>query len=108
MRRFNRYKYELPHTVVNLVEAVCADYDRRNVIISADRAPSDMVKELNRAVDSGLEVIEECLRRDMCRDIGLHRGYHFSPLSGVMSYVTYYQRKKKAVYQIAVELRLIS
>lgn len=107
MRRFNRYKYELPHTVVNLVEAVCADYDRRNVVITAGGAPSEMTKELNRAVDAGLAEIEECLRRDLRRDIGLNRGYHFSPLSEVMSYVTYYKRKKKAIYQIAVELKLI-
>lgn len=108
MGRHKSYiSYNVPRSVVNVVKSMCADYDRRAIIISSGRALSERYKEMNGAIDRGLEFIEVGIRRTILDDIHLGRGYGYSPASAILSKNAYYSRKNKAIYLIAEELRLM-
>lgn len=105
-RRFERW--EIPGTVVAIVKTMCADYDRRAIVIqSAQEANADYVR-INGAIDRGLSCSEEPVRRFLLEDIGSGRGYWYSPASALLSKNAYYARKKQIIHDIAVELRLLS
>lgn len=109
------YRYEIPTSIVSIVKAICADYDRRERVISRtacnpDKVSSDPVidrlSELNAIVDEALVEIEEELRRIMLDDILTGRGYEFSQATTIVSRGAYYRRKRKLIYDIAKGLRL--
>ncbi len=110
------FEYEIPSSVVAVVRAVCADYVRRDRALKWDMLPVGVRLEyerLNGAINSSLEGIEftkeeaEELRRELIKDIGIGRGYHFSPLSPYFAKNTYYRRKRKVIHDVAVSLRLL-
>lgn len=102
------YKWDIPHTVVDIVKSICADYDRRAAAMeSAEEGLLHTCKVMNAAIDRAMAEIEPALRRTMLEDIYTGRGYDFSPASSVMSRRPYYARKRKAVHDIALELHLI-
>lgn len=104
------YRWEIPSSVVRLVEAICADYDRREQAIKHSSLTGETLEtyaRLNAAIDAGLESVEPGIRRFMLDDIWLGRGYDFSPCSPFLAKNSYYKRKKKVIHDIAKELKLI-
>lgn len=99
--------WNIPRSVVNVVRSMCADYDRRALLIKSGAPLSDKYRELNAAIDRGLDFVEEGIRRTILDDIHLGRGYGYSPASAIIAKNAYYSRKNKAVYTIACELRLL-
>ena len=96
--------------MVKIVEAVCADYERREPAIKYSNITGDTLEqyvELNSAVDTGLEAIEPGVRHFMLDDICNGRGYDYSFASQYMAKNSYYTRKKKIVFDIAKSLHLI-
>ena len=104
------HKWEIPRTVVELVRAVCDDYDRRSRMIQFGSVDGEVLEAyiaLNRAVDKALEDVEAGIRKSVMSDICCRRGYHFSQASPFLAKNTYYARKRKVIHDIAVELALI-
>lgn len=100
--------WEIPYTVVNIVRSVCADYDRRNIDMQSKS--DDVINQyraLNAAIDIGLSDLEVGIRRVMLDDICMGRGYGYSPVSAIMTKNAYYHRKRKAIHDIAEQLKLI-
>ena len=110
------YRYEIPTSIVSIGKAICADYDRRERVISRAASETnevsssdpviDRLSELNAIVDEALVEIEEELRRIMLDDILTGRGYEFSQATTIVSRGAYYRRKRKLIYDIAKGLRL--
>lgn len=104
------FKYEIPTSIVEIVKVVCSDYDRREKQIKHGIVTGDVLAtyvRLNNIVDCALEDIEVGIRKDILKDIQYRRGYDFSPASPLISKNTYYRRKRKLIYDIAVGLALI-
>lgn len=104
------HKYEIPPSVVNIVKTICADYERRDRMIRFSTVSGEVLDRyiaLNAVVDGALETVECNIRCELLRDIVLSRGYHFSAVSPFISKNTYYQRKRKVIYEIARGLLLI-
>lgn len=109
-RRKIYYKWELPCAVVEIVRGICADYDRRENAIKYSNVTGGVLEryvELNSAVDAALEDLEVGLRKDMIEDVALNRGYDFSRCSTYVSKCTYYNKKRKLIYDIAERLFLV-
>lgn len=104
------YKYEIPPSVVEIVTAICVDYDRRERAIRHSAITGTVLEryvELNAAVDAALGEMEVEFRRGMLEDIASGRGYHFSMISPYLAKNTYYYKKRKLIHDIALELALL-
>ena len=104
------YKYELPHGVIKVVSAQCADYKRKQLAISEGALPQEILDAYiatNAAIDKALDDIEVGCRADFLVDIAENRGYERSKLLWLLSRHAYYNRKRKAIYDIARGLRLV-
>lgn len=104
------YKYELPHGVVKIVSAQCADFMRKELAISEGDLAADILdhyRSVNGAIKQALEDIEDACRDGFLLDIAENRGYDRSQISTLFSRKAYYSRKRKAIYDIAKRLRLI-
>ncbi len=104
------YKYELPHGVVKIVSAQCADFSRKELAIRDGELAEGVFaayREVNEAIRKALADIEEACREDFLLDIAENRGYDRSRISLFFSRKAYYSRKRKAIYDIAKLLRLI-
>lgn len=106
-----RRRWDINDGIVDIVKAVCADYDRRKRAIHYSLLTDEVRQEyirLNDAIDKALEEnIEEGVRGYIFTDIQLGRGYDFSPASPYYAKNTYYQRKRKIIHDIAAILKLI-
>ena len=105
-----RYEWEVPRDVVSIVRGICADYERREMAIRHSTITGRVLSryiELNRAVELSLGDIEVGVRLLILDDVAAGRGYAFSPCSAFYSKNTFYERKKKLVFDIAKELSLI-
>ena len=104
------YRWQIPTSVVEIVRAVCADYDRRRVALRRDDLPDgvrDMYAKLNKAVEDALADVEEGIKAHILNDIGKRRGYDYSSAMPYLAKNTYYHRKHKVVHDVAVALALI-
>ena len=104
------YEWEVPREVVEIVRGICADYERRENAIKFSTISGDVLcryVELNSAVEAALGDVEIGLRQDIIDDVALNRGYDFSPCSNYISKGTYYNKKRKLIYDIAKRLYLI-
>ena len=104
------FKWEIPSTVVKIVNSICADYDRRELIIQHSSACGDVLEkmiELNTIVNNALESVEPGIRKDIIKDISEGRGYFKSNCCIIMEKNTYYRRRRKLVHDIAVLMNLI-
>lgn len=102
------HDFDIPATVVSIVRAICADYDRRiRVMYMKDGDVQEQYRTLNDAVDQSLLCIECGIRKIIFDDICLGRGYDHSPASAMMAKTSYYNRKKKAIHDIADKLKFI-
>lgn len=102
--------WEIPASVVNIVKALVADYDRRSRAINRASqlcAAIATYTELNAVIDEALCGIEEGIRSELLEDIKRGRGYDASATSSFIAKNTYYQRKRKLIYDIAKGLSLI-
>lgn len=104
------YNWEIPRSVVNIVQSICADYERRQKMIECSTTTEvslDRIVELNNVVDCALEEIEPGIRKEIMRDITERRGYYRSGCCVIMDKNSYYRRRRKLVHDIAVTLQLI-
>ena len=102
--------YVMPQTVINLVKAICADYERRKKALNFGKVEGLILQrytELNAAVDKILQNVDLGLRSDLMRDLASGSGYNFSQANPYMAKNTYYRYKKKFLYELAIELRLL-
>lgn len=106
-----RKKWNIDTGVVDIVKAVCADYERRKRALLYSLLDETIRREylrLNSAIEKALvENVEEGVRGYIFSDIQLGRGYDFSPASPYYAKNTYYQRKRKIIHDIAATLNLI-
>lgn len=104
------YRYELPQGVIKVVRAQCADYARKALAIHEGHIAAETLQSYihtNEAIDKALSEIEEGCRADFLIDIADNRGYDRSQIQFFMSHNAYYNRKRKAIYEIALYLLLI-
>ena len=105
------YKHEIPDTVIAIVRALCADYGRRKTILQFgncfDKEILKKYKELQDGIDTALCGVEEFLRMNILKDIALKKGYDQSQICYCLTKTSYYHRKHKVIYDIAVALKLI-
>lgn len=108
-RMYDRERYTLPGSVVDLVESICGDYYRREKTIEAgkDERVVATCLRINGVIDNALLDIEEGMRRDMLFDIAEGRGYDRSALQLKISKRAYYNRRRKLVYDVACGLSLM-
>ncbi len=103
-------QYDVPLSVVLVVNAICGDYKRRALEIERNRLSVAILENytrLNSVVDKALSDIEEGFRREMLRDICEGRGYGKSGIQVILSKNAYYRRRRKLVHDIAKDLSLI-
>lgn len=108
-KRFFEY-YTIPLSVARIAISVCGDYERREKAVrssSGDTPAFTRMSELNSIVDQALSALEPAIRKDMLNDISEGIGYHKSKCSLMMGKNTYYRRRRKLVYDIAILLNLI-
>lgn len=104
------FKYDIPTSVVCLVQAVCADYKRREKIIKRGNACGDVLAKyilLNGTIDRAMSSVEAGIRADMLEDIAARRGYTKSRTQLIVAKNTYYRRRRKVIYDIAKDLSLL-
>lgn len=105
-----RYKRSATDTasVIRIVNALYADYERREKEIRSGKNRINRFCELNNTLKASVELTCEASVRDgmlfdLCHDIG----YEKSSLAMMMSHKTYYARKKAAKLEAARRLGLI-
>ena len=79
-------------------------------IIAGDKGKGKtkyLLDKANAAIKEALADIEEACRESFLRDIAENRGYEKSQIGTLFSRRAYYNRKRKAIYDIARLLRLI-
>ena len=96
--------------IYETVVAICKGYERRKKVISDDDGETSTLntyRALNEAIDRAIaSVCEEGIREQIRKDIAKRRGYYYSDLSLIMSYETFFKRKKHSIVAIAKELHL--
>ena len=103
-------KHTIPHCVVQVVRAHCADYQRKeNALKDSNLSPEIRrnYETVNASILESLEEIEEMCRSDFLADIADNRGYEKSRINWLFSKTAYYNRKDKAIYDIAKKLNLV-
>ncbi len=104
------FTYDVPTSITRVVNAVCADYERRERAIKYSAITGDTLDkyiELNAAVDRALEDVEVGLRKILLDDISSGRGYYKSSAVCLVSKNAYYCRRRKLIHDIATSLSLI-
>jgi hypothetical protein len=104
------FKWGIPKTVVVVVIAICADYDRRTKAMQFKTVPSEVAvryAELNGAIDHALAEVEPGMRSLLLADLQQGKGYDKSMASPIVGKNGYYNRKRKVIHDIAVGLNLI-
>ena len=105
------HRWEIPKTVVLLVRALCADYTRRQIAIEKKTVDEKVLEEfvrINSAIDRALEGIDPGIRSTMLSDIIFGRGYDSSSAAIYICKESFFNRKRKFVHDVAVELNLIA
>jgi hypothetical protein len=103
-------KYDLPAGVVDEVKGICKDYDRkRKALINGveDEEVRRLYERYNDAVNDALLEIEEGIRHSIFDDIINSRGYERSAASIMIAHNGYAIRKRKLIYNIAINLHFI-
>ena len=105
-----RYKYEIPKTVVEIVCSICADYERRELAIRHSNITGETLEryiELNGAIEHALGMIDARVKVYLLEDVAVGRGYDFSQCSGLVAKNTYYEAKRRFIYEIAKKIYLL-
>lgn len=104
------FKWEIPTSVVNMVNSICADYERRERAIKYSSITGPVLAkyiQLNSVIDDALNDVEVGIRGAILRDIAEGRGYNRSHTQGLASKNTYYRRRRKLIHDIAKSLSLL-
>ena len=104
------YSWNIPASVVYLVNAICADYERRQRAIKYSTVTGAVLEryiQLNSVIDQALSEVEVSLRADLLQDITAGRGYTKSSAQYLVSKNAYYRRRRKLIHDIATELSLL-
>lgn len=110
-RQAQFFQYKIPSSVVNVVKSIIIDYDRREGAINRSAISGAVLAryiELNSAIDKSLSDIEAGIRKYMIYDIVNGIGYERSQINTLMSKNAYYRRRRKLIYDIAVDLSLLN
>lgn len=105
------FVYNIPSNVVNIVKAVCADYERRQRAVESNKANGEVREEyirLNTIIDEALSDVEIGLRDFFLRDFRDNHGYERSEATFLLSKNAYYRRKRKLIHDVAQALNLIA
>ena len=104
------FKWGIPKTVVTVVVALCADYDRRKKAIELESLSAPVAEryaELNGIIDAALADVEQGIRALILKDLQQGKGYDASMASPFIGKNGYYNRKRKVIHDIAVGLHFI-
>ena len=104
------FSWEIPASVVHVVNAICADYERRERAIKYSNITGTVLAryiELNSVIDGALQEVEGGIREGLLRDISEGRGYTRSSIQHIVSKNTYYRRRRKLIHDIARNLSLL-
>ena len=105
-----RYRYEIPKTVVEIVCSICADYERRELAIKHSNITGEILSryvELNEAIESSLVACDARVKEYIIMDVAEGRGYDFSPCSTLVAKNTYYESKRRFIYEVAKKINLL-
>ena len=114
-----KYKHNqkaIPKDVLQEIQALCAGYYRRKCLIAVRFAQSHenmQTPEIraflhyNESIDKAIEFIEEGIREYILHDIALGTGYWSSMAAPLITKNAYYDRKNKALGNLAKALNLI-
>ena len=105
-----KWDHAIPSSIVHIVYAICADYDRRACVTESNGYDGAVVQEchrLNTIVDNAMDDVECGIRRHMLNDIIYARGYERSPCACFIAKNTYYARRRKVIHDIAFALNLL-
>lgn len=101
----------LPRGVQMIAKAICADYGRRRAIAARKDTPDEVKRALNdfnALVDEALlSVQEEGLRKEILRDMIERRGWERSNAQMYICENSYYARRRRVLYQVALGMHLI-
>lgn len=105
---------KIPVSVKRQVQAVCADFHRREVEIERSRfrkSVLDNYKRLNKIIlATAREVCQgesDALITQMIKSLGEIRGYNWTPLVTCISRASFYERKRQIVEKLAERLKLM-
>ena len=87
------FKWDMPTSIVEIVKAICADYDRRERAIKFGNVAGDVLMkyvELNNVINNALQAVEVGIRTELLRDIQNRRGYEHSAAALIIAKNTYY------------------
>ena len=110
-RKTTYFQHKVPPGVVNVVKSIIIDYQRREGAIKHSAISGAVLAryiELNAAIDKALSEIETGIRTYMLDDIVKGIGYERSLVQPLLSKNAYYRRRRKLIYDIAVELALLN
>lgn len=97
-------------SLYRLIEALCADYERRARLIRSHILPTRCENELKyynyKIYDAVCEIVDEGMAEDMIEDIGSGVGYAKTNMDYV-SESTYKRYKHNTIYNIAMKLHLL-
>ena len=99
--------YDVPGTVVSMVQAMIQDYPRRQKLIDADRCNSTECIRLNAIITDIINSYEPMLSSIILSDIINCRGYDSSQAVSFASKNLYYNLKHKIIQDIATRCNLI-
>lgn len=105
------YPCALPRGVQMIAKAVCADYERRKALALRKDTPEDIkvaLNDFNALVDEALKTVEEeGLRKEILRDMVERRGWERSRAQMYICENSYYARRRRVLYHVAVGMHLI-
>ena len=99
--------YDVPGTVVSMVQAMIQDYPRRQKLIDADGDISEEWARLNGIITEVINTHEPMLSSIILSDIIQCRGYDSSKAAVLASKNLYYNIKHKLIQDIATKCNLI-
>lgn len=114
-----KYKHNqknIPADVLKEIQALCAGYYRRKCLVavrlaqSSENAQTPEIQAFlryNEQIDASMQFIEEGIREYILHDIALGTGYWSSMAAPFISLTAYYDRKNKALDNLAKALNLV-
>lgn len=104
-------RWRIPSSVVDIVKAVCQDYDRRDRAIKRpseiDVSVLEEYKALNDIINHALECVECGMRATLLYDVCHNVGYDYTQISPFIAKNTYYDRKRRLIHDIAKGMHLV-
>lgn len=111
--KYKKLDGRITKTVLDVLEALCADYPRRKRIIecrcrtrTSDAAVEDF-RKTNQIIDCAMETVDMGLREYILIDIGSGNGYERSMASPFISKDSYYLQKNRAIEAMARGFNMI-